>query len=194
MDQAQETRIAQGLRAGQPEAWAMFYDAFAERVWRGCARLLGPTNSEIADVMQETFLAAAGAARGFDPTKGSLWVWLWGIGRRQLALHLRKKQRWQQVTAVAANGELSRWLDGQGAEPDQMLEAREVSEMVRATLAALPAEYADVLTAKYLDEMPVDQMAKEECTTVTTIYSRLARARQAFRDVFSKAREHENTP
>ncbi|HLW66292.1 MAG TPA: sigma-70 family RNA polymerase sigma factor [Gemmataceae bacterium] len=186
MDEAQASRIAYGLRAGQPEAWAMFYDAFAERVWRATARLLGPASTDIADVVQETFLAAARSARTYDPAKGSLWFWLWGIARRQLALHLRKKQRWQQVTVLASNGRLSRWLEGQESMPADTLEARELSELVRATLGALPAEYADVLTAKYLDELSVEAIAQEERSTETAIYSRLARARQAFRDAFRK--------
>jgi RNA polymerase sigma-70 factor (ECF subfamily) len=186
MDQTQESRIALGLRAGQPEAWALFYDAFAERVWRAVARLLGPASSDIADVVQETFLAAAHSARGYDQAKGSLWFWLWGIARRQLALHLRKKHRARQVTVLATNGLLSRWLEGQEVLPDQSMEAREMAELVRTTLAELPAEYADVLTAKYVDDFSVEQIAQEERSTETAIYSRLARARQAFRAAFTK--------
>jgi RNA polymerase sigma-70 factor (ECF subfamily) len=186
MDQTQESRIAFGLRASQPEAWALFYDAFAERVWRASARLLGPASSDIADVVQETFLAAARSARGYDPAKGSLWSWLWGIARRQLALHLRKKHRAQQVTVLANNGLLSRWLEGQEVLPDQSLEARELADLVRTTLAELPAEYADALTAKYVDEFSVEEIAHEERCTETAIYSRLARAKQAFREAFTK--------
>ncbi|HEV3146986.1 MAG TPA: sigma-70 family RNA polymerase sigma factor [Gemmataceae bacterium] len=194
MDQAQENRIAQGLRAGQPEAWAMFYDAFAERVWRCTARLLGPANADIADVVQETFLAAARSARSYDPAKGALWFWLWGIGRRQLALHLRKKERWQRVTLIANNGRLSHWLEGQGPLPSEALEVAEISELVRATLAELPADYADVLTAKYLDETPVEEIAKDEHITETAIRSRLARAKQAFREKFSWRAEPRKRP
>jgi RNA polymerase sigma-70 factor (ECF subfamily) len=184
MDHVQELRIAQGLRASQPEAWAAFYDAFAERVWWSVARLLGPKSTDIGDVVQETFLAAARSARTYDETKGSLWLWLWGIARRQLALHLRKQQRWQRVTVVANNGQLSRWLQGNDELPETLLESRELAEQVRATLSELPAEYADLLTAKYVDGLPVEQIAHEERSTGTAIRSRLARARQAFREAF----------
>ena len=194
MDQAQENRIAQGLRTGRPEAWAVFYDAFAERVWRATARLLGPAHADIADVVQETFLAAARSARGYDPAKGALWFWLWGIARRQLALHLRKQERWQRVTVIASNGQLSRWLDGQDPLPAETLEAKELSELVRETLAALPEDYADVLTAKYLDDVSVEQIASEERCTETAIRSRLARARQAFREAFDRRAEPRKRP
>ena len=33
----------------------------------------------------ETMLAAARSARTYDASKGTLWVWLWGIARMQVA-------------------------------------------------------------------------------------------------------------
>src|SRR5262249_55515693 len=93
----------------------------------------------------------------------------------------------------ASNGQLSRWLDGQDPLPAETLEAKELSEIVRETLAALPEEYADVLTAKYLDDVSVEQIAFEERSTETSIRSRFARPRQAFREMFVKDRRTQST-
>ena len=187
MDQTQERLIAQGLRDGQPDAWRAFYDAFAERVWRSVARLLGASSADVADVVQETFLAAAASARGYDPAKGSLWFWLWGIARRHLALHFRKREqlaRLQLARArlVAINGQLQ-------SSPHEALEAGELADLVRATLAELPVEYEEVLTAKYLDGVSVEQLAGRDSCSETAVRSRLARARSAFRDAFAKHAE-----
>jgi RNA polymerase sigma-70 factor (ECF subfamily) len=194
MDDTQERRIAQGLREGNPDAWRDLYDAFAERVWRGVARLLGPAASDVADVVQETFIAAAKSARGFDPAKGTLWLWLWGIARMHVALHFRKKDRHDRLTRArdwlaAGNGRLRRWFDGREPSPAEALEASELGELVRATLAELPQEYEDVLTAKYLDGQSVEQLARRDRCTEVAVRSRLARARGAFRDVFAKYTE-----
>lgn len=86
MDEQQEREVLAGLRTGKTDAWRALYQAYAERVWRVVARLLGP-NADIADVVQEIFLAAARSAPGFDPKRGSLWSWLSGISRRHIALH-----------------------------------------------------------------------------------------------------------
>ena len=67
------------------------------------------------------------------------------------------------------------------------LEAGELAQLVRATLMELPADYQSVLTAKYLDEIPVEQLAREERCTEAAIRSRLARARQAFREQFVRS-------
>ena len=199
MDETRERRIAQGLRGGDPQAWRELYEAFAERVWRSVARLLGPASADVADVVQETFMAAARSARSYDEAKGSLGVWLTGIARRHLALHFRKEQRHDRrrlVTAAlgAANGRLRQWLDGVDAPMPDELEIAELAQMVRATLAELPPEYEIALTAKYVDDVPIEQLAREERCTEVAIRSRLARARQAFRSEFSRrVPEHETT-
>jgi RNA polymerase sigma-70 factor (ECF subfamily) len=197
MDETRERRIAQGLRGGDPQAWRELYEAFAERVWRSVARLLGPASADVADVVQETFMAAARSARTYDEAKGSLGVWLTGIARRHLALHFRKEQRHDRQRLVsaalcAANGRLRQWLDGVDAPMPDALEIAELAQLVRATLAELPPEYEMALTAKYVDDVPVEQLAREERCTDVAIRSRLARARQAFRNEFSRrVPEHE---
>ncbi len=199
MDESRERRIAQGLRGGDPQAWRELYEAFAERVWRSVARLLGPASADVADVVQETFMAAARSAPTYDEAKGSLGVWLTGIARRHLALHFRKEQRHDRQRLVsaalgAANGRLRQWLDGAEAPMPDELEIAELAQLVRATLAELPAEYEIALTAKYVDDVPVEHMAREERCTEVAIRSRLARARQAFRNEFSRrVPEHETT-
>jgi RNA polymerase sigma-70 factor (ECF subfamily) len=183
MDEPQERLIAQGLRDGRPEAWRSLYDAFAERVWNTAARLLGSSHSEVADVVQEIFLAAARSARSFDQSQGALWSWLWGITRNQSALALRKRRQRDRLHA-AANGALRSWFDSTGEIPSDPAELRELAELVRQTLTDLPEEYQSVLMAKYLAETPVEQIALEEHCSISAVRSRLARARAAFREAF----------
>src|SRR5580700_1979523 len=117
MDEDQAGDVVRGLREGRPECWRALYDAFAERVWRGVARLLGPQSADVADVVQETMLAAAKSARSYDAAAGSLWMWLWGIARVQVAIHFRKRARHDRLKQAgdwlaASQGRLARWLDG----------------------------------------------------------------------------------
>lgn len=189
MDEHLAREVARGLRDGRTDAWHALYDAFAARVWRGVARLLGPASADVADVVQETMLAAARAARTFDPERGSLWNWLWGIARLQAALHFRKQERHDRLTRAgdwlaASAGRLDRWLDGTEAAPADLLEAQELALFVRLALAELPAEYEALLTAKYLDGEAVDAIAARERSTGVAVRSKLARARAAFRAAF----------
>jgi RNA polymerase sigma-70 factor, ECF subfamily len=188
MDEQQEREIARGLREGEADAWRALYDGFAERVWKAVARLMGADCAAVADVVQETFLAAARSASTYEASRGSLWLWLWGIARRHVALHYRQEKRHDRLRAAGdwladRNGQVLRCLEGQRVAPPDVLAAAELATLVRATLTELPAEYESVLTAKYLDGESVEHIACQQCCTITAVRSRLARARQAFRQL-----------
>ena len=191
LDEQDDPRIAHGLRDGKTEAWQALYDAYAERVWRGVARLLGPNAADVADVVQETMMAAARSAARFQPERGSLWPWLWGIAHNHVALHWRKQEQRRKladaVASVAANhGGLLDCLEAKELSPIDASAASELAILVRAAMIALPADYAMLLTARYLEDETVTLIAVRERTTETAVRSKLARARQAFREVFSK--------
>jgi RNA polymerase sigma-70 factor (ECF subfamily) len=183
MDDQQERDMVRGLREGSADAWGALHDTFAEPLWRAVARLMGPAAADVADVVQETFLAAARSARSFDPARGTLWLWLWGIGRRQVALHFRKQQRHDRLRGVHSPPALR---DPPGDAPSAALETAEQAALVRGALAELPDDYADLLTAKYLDGLSVEQLARRHGCTEVAVRSKLARAREAFRAAFAK--------
>ena len=176
MNEQQERAIAQGLRAGDPEAWRTFYDTFCERVWRTAARRIGANSADVADVVQETFLAAARSAGQFDPERGPLWAWLTGILRNQVALQFRKKQRHERI----------RELDVPSGQDRHERQRAELAALVREALTELNDDYTSLLSAKYLDEETVEDIAASEQTTTTAVRSKLARARRAFRDAYDQ--------
>lgn len=193
MDPQREQELTQGLRSGDPDAWRGVYDEYAQPVWRVVARLMGPTSADVADVVQETFLATARSAKTFDPERGSLWLWICGIARRHVALHYRKQERHRRVQAASdrlggaeGNGDMSRWLADRQALPAEVLASAELATLVRATLTALSEDHGSILAARYLEDVPVEQIADAEHCSSTAIRSRLARARQAFREKFTR--------
>jgi RNA polymerase sigma-70 factor (ECF subfamily) len=193
MDPHQERELTNGLGDGNPDAWRRLYDAYAQSVWRFVARLMGPTSADVADIVQETFLAAARSARTFDPARGSVWLWLCGIARRQAALHYRKLDRHTRVRdagerlgAAEGNGQMVRWIADRQPPPAEVLASAELATLVRAALTSLSEDHGSLLAARYLDEASVDEIADAEQCTATAIRSRLARARQAFREKFTR--------
>lgn len=179
MDQDAERDIARGLREGSAQSWRTLYDAFALRVWNSVARRVGPSSSDVADIVQETFLAAARSAGSYDPARGSLWCWLSGIARNQTALFFRKGTSRQELTYEFE-------LPGRESEPAELLVTQELALAVRKVLNLLPLEYETLLVGKYLDELSLEELAAAEASTAVAISSKLARARQAFRHEFEK--------
>jgi RNA polymerase sigma-70 factor (ECF subfamily) len=191
MDSSPEHETARGLREGSAEAWRAFYDAHAERLWFWVARQVGPQAADVADVVQETFLAAARSAASFDPARGTLWAWLVGIGRNHVALHYRKLQQRQRLIVMGgqgrvANGQAVDWLETREPPPAGLVATAEMAAIVRAALADLQADYGTLLTARYLEETSIEELAEREQCTTTALRSKLARARRAFREAFKK--------
>jgi RNA polymerase sigma-70 factor (ECF subfamily) len=192
-----DEQLARGLAAGSNAAWHLLYDAFSEAVWRCVARRVGPHAAEVADIVQETFLAAARSARTFDPARGSLWAWLSGIARRQTALHFRRKQTRpeggcgsrseQQVEDLPSGGWGSR---SEPRLPEEVLALAETAAAVRQVLSGLPVDYETLLVGKYQDGLSLDELAQAEDCTIDAVSSKLARARRAFREAYERVTRH----
>jgi RNA polymerase sigma-70 factor (ECF subfamily) len=190
LDEPEQRAVAGGLRTGCRESWARLYDAYSVDVWRYVARLLGSNAAAVADVVQETFIEAARSASGFDASRGSLWAWLVGIAHHRVAAHWRaaaRGARLQKLIELRAD-EVRHWLDAAepAGEPWEQQERVEFAELVRATLAELPADYAALLTAKYLDDRDLAELATQTASSIDAVKSKLARARREFRAKFER--------
>jgi RNA polymerase sigma-70 factor, ECF subfamily len=167
---------------GQPDVdrdvWMQFYRAHGARIWRWAARFMGGSAQEVADVVQETFLAAAQCAHRFDVRRGNEWGWLWGIARRQMALHFRRRGRRGSETPLEDVPSIIPLPQEQAAQ-------REVSILVRRALMAMDDEAAFLLAGKYFDGMTTEALAAALGISVHAAESKLVRARQAFRDCYA---------
>jgi RNA polymerase sigma-70 factor, ECF subfamily len=172
--------VACGLQRGDREAWAALFDQHSDRVWRYVARLVGRDVAAVADVVQETFLAAARSARSFDATRGTLSQWLLGIAHRQTAQHRRQRE------GVHDSSRTEQTMADSHGDPSALLEQRETADTVRQALAELSADYAVLLVAKYLEDRPVEQLVHEFGGTTEAIRSKLARARREFRAAYER--------
>jgi len=192
LDEHDQSSVICGLQAGDRNAWTALYKGYSADVWRYVAQLIGPDTADVADVVQETFLAAAASARKFDISQGSLWGWLAGIAHHRVSRYWRQinKVARLQALAEAHAGELHRWLDESQTESIST-DQRELAELVRGILAELPADYAALLSAKYLDELSFDEMSRQWGQSVDALKSKLARARREFRRKAAKTIEAE---
>jgi RNA polymerase sigma-70 factor (ECF subfamily) len=188
MDEGVQEIIA-GLRQGNRDAWMRLHELYAERLWHEVARLMGGSASDVGDVVQDSFMAAARSAKQFDSGRGTLWLWLLAIARNRVALYWRKQlplleqaQRWCQ----GLDGRASEWVSGSAQTPPEALQATELKMLIRCTLSHLPEEYQRLLCRRYLDGASSEQIADENRSTPEAVRAMLMRARQAFRKAFSK--------
>jgi RNA polymerase sigma-70 factor (ECF subfamily) len=200
LEQSDEQSVIRGLREGSRGAWTALYNGYSADVWRHVARLLGRDATAIADVVQEVFLAAAKSAKKFDPERGTLWNWLTGIAQHQVAAYWRQSNKVARLRRLMEDGalEISHLLDS--AKPlEGMTEAVDLADLVRAVLSQLPAEYAALLSAKYIDDRNLEELAdqfggRSSSSSVEAIKSKLARARREFRTKFEQFEQLDREP
>lgn len=171
-----EGLLAQIL-AGSEEAFVELYRRKQAPIYRFALHMSG--NPAIAeDVTQEVFMAIIRDARRFDPARGSVAGFLFGIARN----HLRK--RWEQEQRfVGFDGDPEALLpvaspngNGAGAHSDDRY-GDEAMQRLRRAVATLPENYREALVLCDLQEMSYEDAAATLECPVGTVRSRLHRAR-----------------
>ena len=126
------------------------------------------------DLTAETFVAAVGATRqGLVPNVNV--AWLVGIARHKLVDYWRRAAREQRSLALVEN-------DSEGvADPwEEWLDA----EVAHAALSRLPPPQRAALTLRYLDGLPVADVASHLGRSLRATETLLARARAALRRIY----------
>lgn len=164
------TDAATGDRAQQ---FLVLYDRALPEVYGYLLHRCG--NVSLAeDLTSEVFLAAARSVRRDDLAEITV-AWLIGVARNKLVDHWRRSAReergLQLVAADASRAETARY--------DEVEEGR-----AQATLRRLPAQYQAALTLRYVDGLAVPAVAAEMGRTLHATESLLARARNAFRQLY----------
>ncbi|HEX4102651.1 MAG: sigma-70 family RNA polymerase sigma factor [Pseudonocardiaceae bacterium] len=126
------------------------------------------------DLTAETFLAAVTAARK-QPTPPITTGWLIGVARHKLADHWRWAEREQRGLRLA---------HATGGETEDPWDVEIDTVVAHQVLDALGPHHRAALTLRYLDGLPVAQVAGHLGRTVHATEALLVRARAAFRAAY----------
>jgi RNA polymerase sigma-70 factor, ECF subfamily len=180
--------------AGDEDAFTLLYKRRHPSIYRFALHMSG--NTAVAeDVTQEVFIVLIRDPKRFDPAKGTLAGFLFGVARN----HLRK--RWEQdrrlVSLIGDADELGPLVSGNGAGAngahtngngngnghyavpatrDEFTSIENVNR-VRQAIATLPENYRDVVVLCEFEEMSYEEAAAALACPVGTVRSRLHRAR-----------------
>ncbi len=144
------------------------YDSALPHVYGYLARRSDPATAE--DLTAETFMAAVAALRARPDAELNVG-WCVGTARHKLIDHWRREGRrrdalaelWNDVPAVA--------------DPGHAVEQHHAFE----TLALLAPQHRVVLLLRYVDDLPVAEVASVLDRSVEGVESLLTRAKAAFR-------------
>ncbi len=161
-------------------AWGALYDAHLNEIFSFVHHLLEGDRKACEDLNQEVWLQAISSIRGFDPGRGELRDWLFGIARLQVALHFRRLSTANE-SVVVDSSESIELADTALLLPQEVMERLERSQLVRAALTAIPQSHQIVLRQKYIDGRTVQEIATAMKMTAKAVESSLSRARSRLR-------------
>lgn len=142
---------------------------------------LSGNHDDAQDLAQEVFIRAFGALKDFR-NEADFGTWLHRI-TVNLWLNMRRKQVKQVIVSVdepvrIGEDEVYRELAAAEGNPEQMLENKEFSGLVRLALGELPREYRAVLVLREIEGYSYEEVAAILKCSLGTVKSRLNRARQ----------------
>ena len=136
---------------------------------------------DIEEILQESLIAAIDCLPLYSG-KSTLFTWICGIARHEIADYYRKKRI---KTFLFSHLPWLEELASQALGPEQIFMRRELEDKVKKTFGRLSEGYAEVLRLKYYQGLSVEQIAIKLNETVKGVESKLFRARQAFIKVYT---------
>ena len=164
-------------------AWSAAVDRHLNEVYGFVFHLVGGDRAVAEDLNQETWLEALDGIEQCDAARGSFRNWLFGIARKRVAMHYRRRTLAGHVASLRDQFEEAAELGGISILPQDALEQVERASAVRAAILLLPHDRREALLWKYAEGLSVETIANRMGRTAKAIESLLTRAWEQMRDL-----------
>jgi RNA polymerase sigma-70 factor (ECF subfamily) len=177
-----DTDLLRAMRTGAADAFTALYRRHQGPLYRFALLRCGSADTA-ADVVQEAFMGLLTERFRFDPLRGQLQAFLFGVARNLILKLEEGRQRHVALPAIEAgqdgddDAELDLPLDDGG--PLARVLDNEAAEQVRRALAHLAPHYRDVVILYEMHELSYAEIADICQVDIGTVRSRLSRGRAA---------------
>jgi RNA polymerase sigma-70 factor (ECF subfamily) len=184
-ERARVRRILKGDQA----AFRELFDAYFPKLYRFALARLDGDHDAAAEVVQQTFCRAIEKLASWRG-EAALYTWFCQICRNAIIDVCRARQRSaRNVRLIEDEPQVRAVLEALAApaadRPEFAAWRRDIARLVEATVDALPDHYAAVLEWKYVDGLPVAEIATRLGIGSKAAESLLTRARLAFREAIT---------
>ena len=170
LENSSDNELLRLMQNGDEAAFVQLYRRCHPGIYRFLLQMCGsPALAE--DVTQEVFLVLIRGTESFDPGRGSLNAFLYGVARNQI-LHRLRRERF--YVPLEVDGPTEQRSD---SKPLEELTQTEMVDSVRKAVLSLPERYREVVVLCDLEELSYVESAEILGCAVGTVRSRLHRAR-----------------
>ncbi len=167
-------------RAGDDEAFTRLVETYQTPIYNLCYRMLGNAD-EAEESAQEAFMRAYTQFASYDPAR-SFKTWLFSIASHYCIDRLRKR-RLIWLSIEDENLPPHPALQEQTPGPEETNIRREQTEAIQHVLAKLAPDDRAVIVMRYWHDMSYEEIADATRATVSSVKSRLHRARGALAEM-----------
>lgn len=141
------------VKNGRTEAFGKLYLKYLDAIFRYLYFRLNQNEELAEDLCETVFLKALKHLPDFDENKGTFKAWLYAVARNSVNDYYRQKP----TVSLSQNPDLI--ADGPNRE-ENLLQEKEDQNDLKEALNLLTDEQKQVLTLKYIEEMPYEEIAK----------------------------------
>lgn len=180
-----DARLVRRLLNRDEAAFEEFFEAMYPALYRFALARLDGRREAAEDVAQTTLYRAIGKLKTYRG-EASLLTWLCTFCRHEIYAYAKAHRHVAQVVPIDDAPEIQAALESlhvvDSTNPHVALDRQQQASLIQRVLDQLPAHYGSVLEWKYIEELPVQQIAARLGIQLPAAESLLARARRAFRD------------
>jgi RNA polymerase sigma-70 factor (ECF subfamily) len=171
-----DEQLLQRMLAGSEEAFTALYRKRQGNIYRFALQMSG-SRSIAEEVTQEVFMLLMSQGHRYEPTRGSLVSYLYGIARNFVLRSLEKDRLYVSLEAEGddRNGSTAETLTFPGDLLGDLTRFERI-ESLRLAVLALPPHYREVVVLCDFHEMSYADAAVALDVALGTIRSRLHRA------------------
>ncbi|MBU0984140.1 MAG: RNA polymerase sigma factor [candidate division Zixibacteria bacterium] len=193
-----EKELVKKAQAGDFEAFTDLINAHKSTIY-GLARRLAGNQEDAEDIVQDTFLKAIDKIDQFR-LESSFGTWLYTIALNQARGMFSRRQQTdiRTIEEYLPGGQSGHDHSGDGYQlfdwqnPESLLENSQLREIIDRLISELPYKYREAFVLRYLEELPVKEVARQINESEAATKSRILRARLALRDQLSDIFEAEH--
>lgn len=187
-----ERNLIRRAKQGDVHAFAELVDNYKDKIYAFLYRMTG-NREDANDLAQDVFLKVYSNLHSFDQSM-RFSPWLYRIAQNLAIDFLRKKKHVVYLDEPTGEDNDMQWqIESPDPSPDMVVEFNDFQRSLECALASLPPMYRSVLLLRFVQELPYEDIAKITDLPLTTVKTRLHRAREALRQsLIRKGYYHES--
>ena len=183
-----DRHLVRRMLAGKDGSFDQFFDDYFPALYRFAVTRLDHNEDAAEEVAQATICKAITKLATFRG-EAALFTWLCTFCRHEISAYVRRNRLdLKHLNLVEETPEIRAALESSASlleQPEAAANREEIGRLVQVALDQLPPQYGNILEWKYLEDLPVKEIAARLDLSPKAAESLLTRARGAFRDCFA---------